>query len=458
MRRRLDIAASIIRVPKLLFLDEPTTGLDPRSRNNLWAIIRDLARQGTTVLLTTQYLEEADRLADRITVIDKGMVISEGASAELKAATGRNILHLQFNDVTQRNASAQLIEKYLNTPVHANSDGKNLAVPAADYAQAIGALETLQREKINITSFSLSQPSLDEVFLTLTGRGAEENSDGEKQNGAANELPGVLVSMKKAIAAERPAQRAGILTNKLMFGWRGILKIKHIPEQFMDALVTPVMFTFMFTYIFGGALEGSASAYLQFLIPGILVQTFTFNSMYAGMNINTDISKGIFDRFRSMPVWTPAPLVGPFMSDIIRHLVSGIIILGLGFLLGFRTEAGFGGIAISFLIMMFFATSMAWIFVTFGLIMRSPSAVLSTGWLILMPVVFMSNIFVDPSTMPGWLQSFIGYNPLAWQVDAVRSIFSGKPVWNEILLALSASVGITVLLAPVAIALYAKER
>lgn len=460
MRRRLDIAASIIKGPKLLFLDEPTTGLDPRSRNNLWSLIRDLARQGTTVLLTTQYLEEADQLADRISVIDQGTVISEGTSAELKNSVGKNILHIQLNDHALKDRTSAVMEAYLKAPVHVNSDGKKIAVPTASYAQALGALDVLKKEDIQVTAFSLSQPSLDEVFLSLTGHGAEEENGQEMEHDGLSKKQNNVSSfnIKKVIGENRPTRNAGIFTNKMMFGWRGLLKIKHIPEQFMDVLITPIMFTFMFTYIFGGAIAGSATAYLQFLIPGILVQTFTFNSMYAGMNINTDITKGIFDRFRSMPLWTPSPLVGPFVSDVLRHAISGAIILLLGLMLGFRTDAGFLWIVGSFLIMMFFATSIAWIFIILGLFLRSSSAVMSVGWLFLMPLVFMSNIFVDPVTMPGWLQTFISYNPLAWQVDAVRSIYAGTPVVSEILYALGASVVITVIMAPLAIGLYTRER
>jgi len=243
-----------------------------------------------------------------------------------------------------------------------------------------------------------------------------------------------------------------------MFGWRNLIKIKHIPEQFMDVLITPIMFTFMFTYIFGGALAGSTKAYLQFFIPGILVQTLTFNAMYAGININNDVSKGIFERFRSMPIWLPAPLSGIFIGDFFRHLISAILVLLFGLILGFRTDAGITALLISFLIMIFFAMSISWIFIIMGLTMRSASAAMSFGWLILMPLVFMSNIFADPSTMPGWLQTFISYNPLAWQVDAVRGLLAGGFPLKEIVIALGASLVITAILFPLTVWFYKKER
>jgi ABC-2 type transport system permease protein len=214
----------------------------------------------------------------------------------------------------------------------------------------------------------------------------------------------------------------------------------------------------MFTFLFGGALAGSTRAYLQFFIPGILVQTVTFNAMYAGININNDVSKGIFDRFRSMPIWLPAPLSGIFIGDFFRHLISGSLVLLFGFIIGFRTDAGIPAFAISFLIMIFFSMSVSWIFIIMGLTMRSASAVMSFGWLILMPLVFMSNIFADPSTMPKWLQSFISYNPLAWQVNAVRGLLGGTSTAREILKAFGASVVISAILFPITVWYYKKER
>jgi ABC-2 type transport system permease protein len=226
----------------------------------------------------------------------------------------------------------------------------------------------------------------------------------------------------------------------------------------MDVLITPILFTFMFTYIFGGALAGSTKAYLQFFIPGILVQTFTFNAMYAGININNDLSKGIFDRFRSMPIWLPAPLSGIFIGDFLRHFISGSLVLLFGFILGFRTSADFPAFVISFVIMISFAMSISWIFIIMGLTMRSASAVMSFGWLILMPLVFLSNIFADPATMPQWLQTFISFNPLAWQVDAVRGLLGGTASARDIFTALGASLVISVVLFPLTVWFYKKER
>ncbi|MBD0337975.1 MAG: ATP-binding cassette domain-containing protein [Thermoleophilia bacterium] len=185
MRRRLDIAASIVVTPELMFLDEPTTGLDPRSRNQVWRIIRALVAQGTTVLLTTQYLDEADQLADRIAVIDHGQVIAEGTSAQLKASVGSAALHVRLHDPARRGEAEGLLAQALNAPVYPDSDPATICVRTSDTGRAVGAFAELSRAGIEVADFSLGQPSLDEVFLALTGRTAEERAEEEGEEVAA---------------------------------------------------------------------------------------------------------------------------------------------------------------------------------------------------------------------------------------------------------------------------------
>ncbi|GAA5017628.1 ATP-binding cassette domain-containing protein [Actinopolymorpha pittospori] len=186
MRRRIDIAASIVVTPDLIFLDEPTTGLDPRSRNQVWDIVRALVAGGTTILLTTQYLDEADKLADRIAVIDHGKVIAEGTSGELKASVGAGAIHLRLLDPTQRADAVRVLEQSLNVQVHLESDPASLSarLGVVEVAHEAGdrvayALAELSRQGIAVTHFSLGQPSLDEVFLALTGHPAESDTDDE---------------------------------------------------------------------------------------------------------------------------------------------------------------------------------------------------------------------------------------------------------------------------------------
>lgn len=251
---------------------------------------------------------------------------------------------------------------------------------------------------------------------------------------------------------------AGALSSALTFAWRALLKVKHMPEQLFDVIVTPIMFTVIFTYLFGGALAGSPDAYLQFLLPGILVQTVVFTSVYTGFTLNTDIGKGVFDRFRSLPIWKPAPLVGAMLGDGVRYSISSLVVIVVGLIMGFRPPTGALGLLASVLLLDVFAFGIGWIFTIIALIVRSPSTVMTLSWLVLMPLTFASNIFVDPRTMPAWLQTFVAVNPVALLVHAVRGIMSGGVTLTDIGHALIAPALITLVCAPTAMVLYQRER
>jgi ABC-2 type transport system ATP-binding protein len=193
MRRRIDIAASIVVTPDLIFLDEPTTGLDPRSRNQVWEIVRALVAGGTTVLLTTQYLDEADQLADRIAVIDHGKVIAEGSSSQLKASVGSGALHVRLVDADQRPDAERLLTAALEVPVRLEGDPSALSATVSEPHRVAHALSELAHAGVDVSNFALGQPSLDEVFLTLTGRPAEdqtvEPTDGQPPSTTTEEVP-----------------------------------------------------------------------------------------------------------------------------------------------------------------------------------------------------------------------------------------------------------------------------
>ncbi len=180
MQRRLDIAASIVITPDLMFLDEPTAGLDPRSRHQVWEIARALVAGGTTVLLTTQYLDEADQLADRIAVVDHGRVIAEGTSGELKASVGSGALHVRLRNPEDRSRAERVLSQALGVPIHLESDPAALSARVSDPERVAHALAELSRSGVAVTDFALGQPSLDEVFLALTGRPAEDDNATEE--------------------------------------------------------------------------------------------------------------------------------------------------------------------------------------------------------------------------------------------------------------------------------------
>lgn len=246
--------------------------------------------------------------------------------------------------------------------------------------------------------------------------------------------------------------------NSLTFTWRALLKIKHTPEQLFDVIITPIMFTVLFTFLFGGALEGSTDKYVQFLLPGILVQTVLFTSIYTGFTLNTDISKGVFDRFKSMPIWRASPIVGAMLGDTVRYTVSSAIVILVGLLMGFSPEAGLMGIITSILLLDVFAFGIGWMFTTIALAVRTPGTVMTMSWLLLMPLTFASNIFVNPRTMPDWLQTFVEVNPVAILVTAVRGIMAGQPNSADIMQSLIAPAIVTIICIPIAMYLYGRER
>ncbi len=261
-------------------------------------------------------------------------------------------------------------------------------------------------------------------------------------------------TLREAVALQERPARPSALATTLTFGWRALLKIKHVPEQLFDVLVSPVIFTLMFTYLFGGALAGSTTAYIQFLLPGILVQTIVIVTVYTGYTLNTDITKGVFDRFRSLPIWRPAPIVGALLGDTVRYSVASIMCIGLGLIIGFRPEGGLVGVLLGVLLLLVFAFSLSWIFTILGLLLRTPNAVMGVSMMVLMPLTFASNIFVDPRTMPSGLQAFVDINPVSHLVTAVRGLMAGQPDGGEILWVLIAAVVLTAVFGPITMRLY----
>jgi ABC-2 type transport system permease protein len=255
----------------------------------------------------------------------------------------------------------------------------------------------------------------------------------------------------------RPA-RPSALSNALVFGWRAVLKFKHLPEQLFDLVMTPIMFTLLFTFVFGGALAGSPREYLQFFLPGILVQTVVFNAVYSGMGLSTDLGKGLFDRFRSLPIWSLAPFGGLIVSDILRHLIAGSIILAIGLILGYRPETGIPGVIGAFALLIAIGFGMGWIFIVLGLLIRTPMTVMTIGFTFLFPLVFASNIMVDPATMPNWLRAFVDVNPVSLMTTAMRGLMSGGVTPGEIGLALIAPAVLTLVLAPTTLWLYLRRE
>ena len=243
------------------------------------------------------------------------------------------------------------------------------------------------------------------------------------------------------VQGERPAP-PGPLSTSLTFGWRALLKIKHVPEQLFDVTVFPVMFTLLFTFLFGGALAGSTVDYIQFLLPGILVQGVIMITMYTGTTLRTDLDRGVFDRFRSLPIWRPSALVGMLLGDAVRFTISAVITVCLGLLLGFRPGGGVLGVVLGVLLLLVFAFALGWIWTFLSLVLRTSGSVMGVSMLVITPITFGSNIFVDPSTMPGWLQAFVEVNPVSHLVTAVRALMAGADPGADLVLTLVWAAGL----------------
>jgi ABC-2 type transport system permease protein len=269
--------------------------------------------------------------------------------------------------------------------------------------------------------------------------------------------PAVIGPEVAGVISRRRPQPAGIAAASLAFAWRSLLKIKHVPEQLGDVIGIPVLFTLMFTYLFGGALSGSTRQYLQYLLPGTLCLAVVFVTVYSGVTLNRDLATGAFDRFRSMPIWRLSPVVGGLIGDTGRYLLASILVIGLGLVMGFRAAGGVVGVVAGVALVLAFGVALSWVWTTLGLLLRTPNAVMSFGFVILFPLTFTSNIFVDPSTMPGWLHAFADGNPITRLVTAERGLMSGAATATQVLWVVGAAAALTVAFAPLTTWLYQRR-
>ena len=271
---------------------------------------------------------------------------------------------------------------------------------------------------------------------------------------APHDEPVLDASVIAALGSGERPRPAHAVSSSLTFGWRALLKIKHVPEQLFDVTMFPILFTLMFTYVFGGAISGSPGDYLQYALPGILTQTVVFITMYTGLTINTDIEKGVFDRFRSLPVWRASLLVGALLGDTLRYGLASLMVLTVGVLIGYRAPGGVLGVVLAVLLLVLFCFSLSWLWLIVGLKARTPNAVMGLSMMVLFPLTFVSSVFAPPETMPGWLQAFVDVNPVTLLCEAARGLMDGAADAGDIGIVLLLSAGVTAVFAPIALRLY----
>jgi ABC transporter DrrB family efflux protein len=441
MRRRLDLASTLLTRPRVLFLDEPTTGLDPRSRNEIWSVVRELVREGTTLLLTTQYLEEADQLAERIAVIDHGRVIAQGTGSELKDRVGGQILEIELMNSAERDrARAALVGIGCGEP----EPGERLAqltlpAPRDGLEMIEDAASALRNAEIAVSDLGLRRPTLDDVFLQLTGAPPSENgASPEAPSGDGLASPASIgLPATQAAGVRRPAARRAWrprlslgelradITDAQVVSVRNLRHFIRQPDLLVFSTIQPIMFVLLFTYVFGGAIKHSLAhgvSYIDYLLPGILVQSVTFRASQTAIGLSDDLKLGVIDRFRSMPMARSAVLIGRTSADVVRNVLIIALMIVVGYIIGFEFKAGVLQALGCIALVTGFGLALSWIFAFVALTVRSAEAAQSAGFVILFPLVFASSVFVPVSTLPNWLQAIAKVSPVTLTANAARSL------------------------------------
>jgi oleandomycin transport system permease protein len=265
-----------------------------------------------------------------------------------------------------------------------------------------------------------------------------------------------MTTIAHPTSAGLPAPTTGVgplaaVRHSLTLAWRSLVQIKHNPMELLDLSLQPLMFVLLFAYVFGGALSGSPKAFLQFGLAGIITQNALFLTMNTAVALNTDITKGVFDRFRSLPIARSAPLAGRIAADVVRQVWSVAILLGVGMLLGFRVETSLAGALGALALLVAFTLAFAWMPVLIGVLVDAPEKVQIFGFTVLFPLTFASNAFVPTGTMPGWLQAWVKVNPVTLLTDALRGLMVSGEVARPMLGALAWGAAIAVVFAPLAL-------
>jgi oleandomycin transport system permease protein len=259
--------------------------------------------------------------------------------------------------------------------------------------------------------------------------------------------------------AARRSRPFAWVEQSLTLAWRNIVRIRQNPEALADVTFQPIIFLVLFLFVFGGAIAqgGTWRHYLPYLLPGLLVQTVVFSTMGTGVALNDDFAKGVFDRFRSLPIARVAPLIGAVLGDAVRYTLSIVILMSTGFALGFRFQNGVGYGLLALVIVLLFALSMCWIWVWLGLTLRTVQGVQGIAILVMFPLTFGSNVFVQTDTLPDFLQAFVNVNPVKYLVDTMRGLMLGGELQQPLLITLAWMVGLIGVFAPLAIRAYRRR-
>ncbi|WP_153036741.1 ABC transporter permease [Amycolatopsis sp. YIM 10] len=258
-------------------------------------------------------------------------------------------------------------------------------------------------------------------------------------------------------APPRHVSPARTLRHGFTLAWRGVLKVRKNPEQLADVVLMPIVFLAMFVYLFGGAISGDTGAYLTMVVPGVMVMNIMQVSLTIGVHMNTDVSKGLYDRFRSMPIARSAPLFGAVLADVVRYLVCLVVLLVVATLMGYRVSTDPASLLVASALVVLFGLCFCWTSVFVGMVMRTPGAVQGLMFVFIMPLTFGSNVFVPSETMPGWLRAWTDISPVSLLSDALRGLLNGGAVAGPLLGALAWMAGVLAVFFPLAMRAYRKR-
>lgn len=244
--------------------------------------------------------------------------------------------------------------------------------------------------------------------------------------------------------------------NSFNMAYRGLLKVRRNPSQLADVIFQPIIFTLMFTFLFGGAIAGGVTAYLPTIIPGILAQTIITASVVTGIQLREDMDKGVFDRFKSLPIARIAPLAGALIADTVRYVIATVLVFTMGIVLGLRPESIFGMIGAGLLVIGF-AWCLSWVFAFLGVISKSASSVQGISFIVLFPLTFLSNAFVPVNTLPGWLQTFTKLNPVSHLITAVRDLVNHGTIGTDFWLSIAGALVILAVFVPLTVRAYMRK-
>ncbi|HEX6361199.1 ABC transporter permease [Actinophytocola sp.] len=263
--------------------------------------------------------------------------------------------------------------------------------------------------------------------------------------------------MTAAVALPPKVRPSEGLRQSASLSWRTLVQIKHNPTELVDFSVQPIMFLLLFTYVFGGAIAGSTGDYLTFALPGLIVQNALFGTLNTGLGLSTDLTKGVFDRLRALPIARWAPLAGRIGAEMVKQAWAMGLLLGLGAIMGFRVGTNVAGVLAAIGLLLVFALAFAWIAVLVGLLVREPEQVMVFGFAVMFPLTFVSNVFVPTNTMPGWLQAWVDVNPVTIVADALRGLLVSGPVAAPVTGALLWAAGIMAVFAPLSVRAFRKR-